>query len=300
MQDFPARSSGFSPTSGGSSRFSGSSGSSGVPDVSGSGPHLAGAVEAIVVAVGGLDPGGGAGVVRDLLTARTLGARVLIVPTAWTAQSPATGVRSVEPRAPAALTRAISEALADGGAPPARVAVKLGMMPDAAAARAAMEALAGFTGPVVLDPVLGASNGGALYDGDPRALLALAARSWVVTPNAGEAERLTGERVADLDGATRAGRRLIEAGAAAALIKGGHLSGAAAIDVLITAQRTRHFAAPRLSGPPVRGTGCALATALAVALARGAELEAAVAGAKAWLHAALQRPVTVGGEWHLS
>ena len=260
-------------------------------------PRFPGVSAAMVVAVGGFDPSGGAGVVRDLLTARTLGARVRLVPTAWTAQSPRTGVRSVEPRQPAALAAALGEALAE--APP-QAAVKLGMMPDPAAARAVLDALRGFAGPVVFDPVLGASSGGALYAGEPKELLALAARATLVTPNAGEAERLTGEPVADLGGAARAGRVLIEAGAPAALIKGGHLSGEQAVDLLITVHGTRPFAAPRLGGPSVRGTGCALATAIAVALASGQPLEAAIAGAKGWLHQALRHPVSVGDEWHIS
>jgi hydroxymethylpyrimidine/phosphomethylpyrimidine kinase len=249
-----------------------------------------------VVAVGGFDPTGGAGVVRDLLTARTLGAGVRLVPTAWTTQG-TTGVRSVEPRQPAALAQAVRDALA---AAPAATAVKLGMIPDVAAAGAVHEALDTFRGPVVFDPVLGASSGGALSQGDPRQLLVLAARATLVMPNAAEAERLTGEQVRDLAGAARAGQALIEAGAQAALIKGGHLQGTDAVDLLITAAGVQPFSAPRLSGPSVRGTGCALATAIAVALAGGMELPAAIAGAKAWLHQALQRPVWAGDEWHLS
>lgn len=260
-------------------------------------PALSGRAEALVVAVGGFDPTGGAGVVRDLLTARTLGARVHLVPTAWTVQGSATGVRSVEPREPAALAAALRHALeqADAG-----TAVKLGMIADQATVRAVLEALRGFDGPVVFDPVLGASSGGALYAGDARELLALAARATVITPNAGEAQRLTGERVADLEGAARAGRALLQAGAPAALIKGGHLSGDEAVDLLVTAERAQAFAAPRLPGPSVRGTGCALATAIAVALASGQRLSAAVGDAKTWLHEALQRPISVGDEWHLS
>jgi len=260
-------------------------------------PRFPGVSAVMVVAVGGLDPGGGAGIVRDLLTARTLGARVRLVPTAWTVQSATAGVRSVEPRQPAALAAALGEAL---GQAPAGTAVKVGMVPDGAAARAVREALQGFAGPVVFDPVLGASSGGALYTGEVRELLALAARATLVTPNAGEAERLTGERVAELEGAARAGRALLEAGAPAALIKGGHLAGDQAIDLLVTRAQVQSLAAARLPGPSVRGTGCALATAIAVALARGQSLEAAVAGAKAWLHEALRHAVPVGDEWHLS
>jgi len=260
-------------------------------------PRFPGASGVLVVAVGGFDPSGGAGVVRDLLTARTLGARVRLVPTAWTSQGAATGVRSIEPREPGALAAAVVEAVAQA---PAATAVKLGMMPDPSAARAVREALRGFAGPVVFDPVLGASSGGALYRGAPAELLALAARASLVTPNAAEAERLTGERVADLDGAARAGHALLAAGAAAVLIKGGHLSGEQAVDLLVTPEGSRTFAAPRLPGPSVRGTGCALATAIAVALASGQPLAEAIGCAKSWLHQALSQAVLVDDEWHLS
>lgn len=252
----------------------------------------------MVVAVGGFDPTGGAGVVRDLLTGRTLGARVRLVPTAWTAQAAATGVGAIEPRDPTALGEAVSAAL---GAATALgpVAVKVGMMPNATAAASVLAALRTFAGPVVVDPVLGASSGGDLYRGDLRDLLGLVARATVATPNAVEAARLTGQAISDLDGAARAGKSLLEAGARAVLIKGGHLEGAMAVDILVTPDGARHFSAERLPGPSVRGTGCALATAIAVGLARGRALADAVAEAKAWLHEAIQRAVAVGDEWHL-
>src|SRR3954470_22666711 len=91
----------------------------------------------LIVAVGGVDPTGGAGVVRDLLTARTWGARVRLVPTAWTEQSASAGVSSIEPRDPAALARALGAALADARAAEATegipAAVKIGMLANAAA-----------------------------------------------------------------------------------------------------------------------------------------------------------------------
>ena len=114
----------------------------------------------LVVAIGGFDPSGGAGVVRDFLTARTFGAAVRLIPTAWTDQS-AAGVRAVEPREPLALSASILGALQLQGVEqlgdvsaraPASVpvVVKIGMLPDAASAAAVLEALREFNGPVVL------------------------------------------------------------------------------------------------------------------------------------------------------
>ena len=271
-----------------------------------------GARPVLVIAVGGMDPSGGAGVVRDLLTARTFGAGVRIVPTAWTEQSPVTGVTSVEPRDPARLEEAVATAWRAAVRDGLPVALKVGMLPDARAAGAIRVALDGnlddsgtrrdaFTGPVVLDPVLGASSGGALFRDPPAALLPLCARATLTTPNVPELAALLGLPASDirsLDDVARAGRALLEAGAQAVLVKGGHLAGEA-VDTLVTPSGTRLFAASRHPGPDVRGTGCALGTAIAVGLGRGLSLEAAIAGAKAWLRGALERAVARGGEWHL-
>ena len=256
--------------------------------------------DVLVVAVGGLDPTGGAGVVRDLLTARTLNARVRVVPTAWTEQSTARGVSSVEPRDPAALEAAVGAALTAGtGA----LAVKVGMLPDGLTLEAVIRALRSFDGPVVFDPVLGASSGGALYRGDPTALLALGRRATLFTPNAVEAARLTKRDFVepmDLLQAEQAGQALVHEGVPAVVVKGGHVTGALAVDLLVRAAGVHRFEASRLSGPSVRGTGCGLATAIAVALARGLDLERAVGCAKAWLHEAIAGAVVAGDERHLS
>lgn len=256
--------------------------------------------DGFVVAIGGFDPTGGAGLVRDFLTARTLGAGVRLIPTAWTDQSPA-GVRAVEPRGPAALADAIAFARNSRVEP---AAVKVGMVPTTDSVAAIVGALEGFEGPVVVDPVLAASSGGPLFDGTPADLMPLLARATLVTPNAHEATRLTGVSVDGPLAAAAAGRALCGAGAQAVLIKGGHWAGPEAVDVLVAAGRRtpveRQFSGPRLAGPPVRGTGCALATAIAVGLSRGLSLASAIAGAKDWLAGALAHPLKAGGEWHLS
>ena len=238
--------------------------------------------------------------VRDLLTARTLNARVRLVPTAWTEQSAATGVTGVEPRDPDALAAALRAAVAGGERSAPRFAVKIGMLPNPASAAAVLRALRDFDGPVVFDPVLAASSGGSLFRGTPAELLALGARATVFTPNANEAAVLTNRGVASVTDAEAAGRVLVQGGASAVLVKGGHLMGDVAVDLLVTPDRARPFAAKRLLGPPVRGTGCALGTAIAVALGRGLPLDDAVEEAKVWLHGAIADAVAVGDEHHLS
>jgi hydroxymethylpyrimidine/phosphomethylpyrimidine kinase len=247
-----------------------------------------------IVVVGGVDPTGGAGLLRDVATARALGAHAHAVGTAWTEQGP--GVHRVEPREPGAVGQALAEALARQPA-----AVKVGMAVGPATAAAIVEALAGYGGPVVVDPVLASSRGGALWAGTPDALLPLARRAALVTPNAPEAAALVGHPAKTPSEAEAAGKRLVDGeGLAAVLVKGGHLAdGNRVTDVLITAQTTTRFSRPRAEGPIPRGTGCALATVIAIELGGGLSLEDAVARAGDWLARAIATARPVGGDRHL-
>jgi hydroxymethylpyrimidine/phosphomethylpyrimidine kinase len=248
-----------------------------------------------VVAVGGLDPTVGAGLVRDLLTAEALGARAMLVGTAWTRQDE-NGVKGVEPRFPDMVRAGLEQALA--ACPPRRTAIKIGMVAMGGIAAAIVAGLETWRGPVVFDPVLGASAGGPLYEGSPADLLPLVRRATLVTPNLAEAAWLTGLAVETLDHARHAAQVLAGWGPAAVLAKGGHLPGAAT-DVLRSAAGERLFEGTRLPGRNPRGTGCALATAIAVGLARGQPLEQAVDAAKVWLAGRIQAAVTIGGARYL-
>lgn len=245
--------------------------------------------------MGGLDPGTGAGLARDLLTANSLGARALVIGTAWTEQD-STAVRTVEPRQPEHVQASLFAALTKIGV--RGCAVKIGMVATAPIARAILAALATFAGPVVYDPVLRASSGGLLYDGDHEAILALAKRATLVTPNLGEAAWLLDRPVRTESDARAAACDLRAFGMAAVLVKGGHLEGEAT-DVLLSPAGERLLSSPRVAGASPRGTGCALATAIAVKLAGGETLEQAVASAKAWLTDRIKNARAVGDERHL-
>jgi hydroxymethylpyrimidine/phosphomethylpyrimidine kinase len=243
-----------------------------------------------VVVVGGLDPSGGAGMVRDLLTAEALGARAMLVGTAWTQQDES-GVKGVEPRSPDMVRAGLEHVLA--ACPLRRTAVKIGMVAGASIAAAILSGLEAWHGPVVFDPVLAASGGGSLFEGAPADLLPLVCRATLVTPNLAEAAWLTGLVVETLDHARQAARVLAAWGAAAVLVKGGHLAGPPT-DVLRFLAGERLYEGTRLPGRNPRGTGCALATAIAVGLARGQPLEQAVEGAKVWLAGRIQAAVAIG------
>ena len=132
--------------------------------------------------------------------------------------------------------------------------------------------------------MLAASAGGAFADEAlERALIErLVPHVRLLTPNLAEAARLTGMApIGDIDGMEAAGRALCADGAAAVLVKGGHLAGAA-VDVLVEGASTTLFESPRLPGTH-RGTGCLLACAVAASLARGESLRASIETARAYV-----------------
>jgi len=168
--------------------------------------------------------------------------------------------------------------LADIGAD----AIKTGMLGDAAAVEAVVEALAEFPGfPLVVDPVMVAKGGVTLTA--PEALAALRrlmAGATLVTPNAPEAEALTGLAVATTDDLRRAGEALLASGIRAVLMKGGHVPGDTVVDVLMTPAGETVLEGPRLATRHTHGTGCTLASACAIGLGQGLALEEAAA--RAW------------------
>jgi hydroxymethylpyrimidine/phosphomethylpyrimidine kinase len=243
----------------------------------------------IVLAIGGLDPSGGAGILQDARTLSDLGGRAMAVATAWTAQS-SRGVEAWGAIAPEATGRQIGAVLADF---PVR-AVKVGMLGTAAHAGVIADALRGRGLPVVLDPVLAASVGGSLARPDlVEALRRILSIARVVTPNLDEAEALAGRPVRDVAAMIEAGRRLVGDGAAAALIKGGHL--AEPRDVLVDTDGVLELSGPRVSEGPVHGTGCVLASALAFFLASGMTARQAAALARDHLLRRLAQAERLGG-----
>src|SRR5213078_726202 len=117
-----------------------------------------------------------------------------------------------------------------------------------------------------------------------RRLVPLAA---LVTPNLDEAAVLVGGSVRGPDDMERAGRALVQLGARAALVKGGHLAGDVVVDVLIADGIARRFTRPRLETTSTHGTGCTLSAAVAAGLALGRPLERAVEDALDFVHRAI-------------
>jgi hydroxymethylpyrimidine/phosphomethylpyrimidine kinase len=246
-----------------------------------------------LLAVGGLDPSGGAGILLDGLAARSLGLHAAAVAAVITVQD-GRSLSAASASDPALVSDGIATVLAaqDVGA------VKTGALGSAEVVEAiAVHAAQASFPPLVVDPVLGSTSGGQLLDraGASRLREALMPLAAVITPNAAEAGALAGTEVRDADGALRAAELLIRAGARAVLVKGGHLAGDRVQDLLVRpAEPPVTFGGPRIVGPAVRGTGCALASLVAGHLALGADLEAAVARAREGLLGALGRARAVG------
>jgi hydroxymethylpyrimidine/phosphomethylpyrimidine kinase len=252
------------------------------------------------LAIGGLDPGAGAGLAADLRAFHAAGVFGCIAVSVMTVQSTA-GLRSVRAVPARELTAQASEVLRHQ-----RVrAVKVGALGSEANVRAVARLLARHPDlPVVVDtPMLPTRGRSRLLA--PRALAALrdklAPRATLLTVNLREAQVLLGEPVRTVSEAHDAARALASSGARAVLVKGGHMEGPSAIDILCVGGEVIELRARRLALPPVHGTGCTLASLVAGRLARrpGAgldpgELIGAIRWAKRVHHAALARAVDVG------
>ena len=239
-----------------------------------------------VLVVAGSDSGGGAGIQADIKTIAALGGFAMTAVTALTAQD-THGVRGIHPVPAGFVALQMRAALEDIGAD----AVKTGMLGDAATIVAVCEVLEALAPrlPLVVDPVLAATGGQRLLAAEALGVLTdrLLPRAALVTPNLPEAAALTGEAVADEAGMRRAAAALLARGAAAVLLKGGHLPGETVTDLLATKTGVHVFHAPRIATRHTHGTGCTLASAVAVGLSQGMALEAAVARARAYVRAAI-------------
>ncbi len=239
-----------------------------------------------VLVVAGSDSGGGAGIQADIKAVMALGGYATTAITALTAQN-TVGVHGVLPVPPAFIRLQIDAVLDDIGAD----AIKTGMLGSAEAVQAVAAAVGrrGRAIPLVVDPVMVAKGGARLLD-DPavaalrRDLLPLAT---LLTPNVPEAEALTGLTIADHAAARRAAQALLDLGAAAVLLKGGHLHGAVVQDVLATSAGLEVIESPRVETRHTHGTGCTLASAVAVGMAQGMTLSDAARRGVAYVHAAI-------------
>jgi hydroxymethylpyrimidine/phosphomethylpyrimidine kinase len=242
--------------------------------------------------IAGSDSGGGAGIQADLKTFAALGVFGTSALTAITAQN-TIGVRGIEVVSPPLIVAQIAAVLDDLGAG----AIKTGMLGTAAVVEAVADCLRQRgIGPVVVDPVMIAKSLDRLLSEDAvgvmiRDLLPLAA---VVTPNAPEAEVLTGRPVRTEAQARDAALRLHDLGTRAVIVKGGHLDTPDVVDVLYDGQHFHEARGPRHPGRHTHGTGCTFAAAIAAHLALGHPLPDAFERSRAYLDGAIRHAPGLG------
>lgn len=246
----------------------------------------------IALTIAGSDSGGGAGIQADLKTFHAFRVFGTSAITAVTAQN-TTAVTAIHP-VPTDVVHAQIEAVAEDLPPDA---AKTGMLASVPLVRTVAAAVRALSIPnLVMDPVMVASSGARLLDADAEhaireVLMPLAA---LVTPNLHEARILTGLPILDEDGMEEAARALVRDGAAAALVKGGHLEGSEVVDVLFDGTRTVRFRNALLPGKNTHGTGCTLSAAIAAGLAWGFPLEDAVERGIDFVHRAIRMAPGLG------
>jgi hydroxymethylpyrimidine/phosphomethylpyrimidine kinase len=242
--------------------------------------------------IAGSDSSGGAGIQADLKTFAAHGVYGTSAITALTAQN-TRGVYGVHLVPAEFVTQQIEAVTGDIGCD----AVKTGMLATSAIVEAVAAAVEALDLPnLVVDPVMVAKAGDRLLDADAVHAMrrTLLRRARVVTPNIPEAEALSGVAIRTLDDMRRAAHVILELGPQSVVVKGGHLEGPDAVDLLVHADGERTFTAPRLDVRHTHGTGCTFAAALAARLARGETLDEAVAVAKQYVTGAMRHGVDVG------
>nr|PZN72581.1 MAG: bifunctional hydroxymethylpyrimidine kinase/phosphomethylpyrimidine kinase [Bacillota bacterium] len=246
-----------------------------------------------VLTIAGSDSGGGAGIQADLKTftaLRTYGASVI---TCVTAQN-TLGVTGVYPLTADQVAAQLDAVLSDIGTD----AAKTGMLYGAPIIAAVADRIRRYgVRNLVVDPVMIAKSGHPLLLPEAQAALRelLLPLARVVTPNLPEAEALTGLTIRTRADMEAAGRRLLQMGAKAAVVKGGHLPGEAAADLLIAADGSQLWLeAERVESRHTHGTGCTFSAAIAAGLARGLDLPEAVSLAKAFISLAIRTAPGIG------
>jgi hydroxymethylpyrimidine/phosphomethylpyrimidine kinase len=246
----------------------------------------------IALSIAGSDSGGGAGIQADLKTFQAFGVFGTTALTAVTAQN-TEGVQAIHP-IPLNIVRAQIDSVVGDLRP---TGFKTGMMATAdlvetVAAAIEDHGLANF----VMDPVMVATSGDRLLDQNAEKALVsrLLPLSSLVTPNLHEARILTGAEVRGLEGMRAAARALVDQGAGAALVKGGHLGGEEVVDLLWDGQRETTWQKPRVETVHTHGTGCTLSAAAAACLSRGMPLHEAVHEAIGFVSRAIQSAPGLG------
>jgi hydroxymethylpyrimidine/phosphomethylpyrimidine kinase len=244
-----------------------------------------------ILIIAGSDSGGGAGIQADIKTVTILGGHATTAVTAITAQN-TLGVTAVHPVPTEVILAQIDAVVSDIGVD----AVKIGMIGGAFAAEQVAQRLEQLKQaqpdlPIVFDPVMVATSGAPLADDATiSAFGKLLELATIATPNLPELKRLTQE-----EDPVAAALSLVSEHGCAVLIKGGHEEGDALADALIETDNMTSWQGQRIDTTSTHGTGCTLASAIALFLAEGASLSDAVGSAREFVRVALREAPGLGG-----
>ena len=246
----------------------------------------------VALTIAGSDSSGGAGIQADLKTFQALGVFGASAITAVTVQNTQKvyAIQEIEPRIVHDQIVCLFDDIAID-------AVKIGMVASVPLIDAIAEALEKVDAPaVVLDPVMISKSGYALLNQDARTALIdkLFPLSEVVTPNIHEAEALTNQTIGSEAQMQDCAIRILELGAAKVVVKGGHLQGAFATDILYDGQRFESIQSPRIETHNTHGTGCTFSSAIAAHMARGFPFFEAVTHAKQYISGAIANALDIG------
>jgi hydroxymethylpyrimidine/phosphomethylpyrimidine kinase len=239
----------------------------------------------VALTIAGSDSSAGAGIQADLKTFSALGVYGLTAVTCVVAETPGR-VSKIEPVSGALVREQIEVLLRSFPV----AAIKTGLLFSAEIITQIAQALRDHRSiPLVIDPVMVATSGDALLQDDAIAGYEreLFPSATLLTPNLNEAARLLGKPINDVAAMHEAGTILAEKYGAAVLLKGGHLAGDQAIDLLFLGGNVIEFSAPFSRGIATHGTGCAYSAAITAGLANGLSLEEAVRSAKEFVSAAI-------------
>lgn len=246
----------------------------------------------VALTIAGSDSSGGAGIQADLKTFQAHGVFGMSVITAVTAQNTQKvyGVQEIEPR----LVQEQIQCLFDDAT---IHAVKIGMVSSIELIMAIADSLTRIKAPaIVLDPVMISKSGYSLLKPDAQKALAayLFPLAEVVTPNIHEAEALIGSQITTVDEMKSAARQILKLGARKVVVKGGHLGGESATDILYDGDQYQALQSERIETKNTHGTGCTFSSAIAANLALGKEFFDAVSRAKTYITGAIRQSLSIG------
>lgn len=246
----------------------------------------------VALTIAGSDSGGGAGIQADIKTFQELGVFGTTVITALTAQNTC-GVHDVYPVTADFVQAQLQAVLTDFDV----LAVKTGMLFDAAIIETVAKCLAAHNIPLIIDPVMIAKGGQSLLQAQAVQALKehLLPLATVCTPNIPEAEVLTGLKIETEQHIAAAAHILLQMGVRCVVMKGGHLTGACATDtVFIQGQSPFKLETVRVDTKQTHGTGCTFSAALTAALTQGQSLQEALMTAKTFVQLAISHPLNIG------